>query len=1219
MNAWLLPVLILIIVVGVVALVIYKRRLDLVTTDPPDDQRIEARTHQVGNAVVAEPVVPLFQKMLAKTSAPSRSTVAHAAKQKQQTAPNRLLFFGALWVVLSAVIIGMLVFSRPLIDIVQTYQRTDQFVVVITPFADGTNGQTGRVVAQDLAQLLEQQAGDDMLIVTHNTRPSNEQHAQAIAADTTADVVVWGNVRPGEMLDSESLEPRITYTPRGPFGPNVWAGYAGRFMLPEHFVLSNAPINGKAVMPRLMQALAHYHNGMPDTAYMEMDSLLTDHQALNVPLLWGLRGNIEWARGTYQQANTSYQYAKELSTNEYNTWLYANNLSAILFDAGNIPAANAELLLAIEAFQNTKPAALAYNQGMMSLQRHAYADALSQFQQARQAQHDSTIQAPLLLTIAECQRQLGQIGAAERTLEQVIVVDGDDETLIPQQLRTLYHGSIHAATLEQQGLLALAQAVNARGPLAWELEIASIGNKEQGDQALALLNKAVETQETVFHEWNTHTTAEEVERHFTKDSAGNPAVLVADGQIAHSTAALERQRYGLALAYMQQGYTNGEKSGVFQEINKLIGTQTPFDKAEALLAGIIAAPDTTGASQTYPALIAHGHILRLRHDYEQANERYNIAQTLAPQQPEGYFGHGMVQLDEGNRAAAREWFVQSLMQHDAFFPARIKLAEMAVQEGNWEAAIQQLRTVATHYPHESTLLNLASVLRQSGPSGYAEAEQVLQPLIKQNNPEALIERGRLRRNAGQMAAAVSDFRRAYEQHTPPSSSGAAFEWGQTLLMNQDYRGAEAQFQAAIKEDTSNMLARLALVDLYLGPLNDPQAADQHYSIVLDAGIRDANVLVQLGEALLEHDYANRATVAFQQAIRQRPDDAMIHHLLAQSHLQLDKPSAALKEEEHVLELTSNMATDTLMLRADALVGMGEAELQRGNSDQAETHFNEALTLNGNNLGALIGLGRVATGRGNWAVAQGYFETAVNRGGQTDPMVLFWLAEAQLRQPDPRGAIETYQQALALKPHFPAALLGLAQAQYALDSTNPAPALDTIEQSLAQNDRYGEALLFKCKIQREQGQVDAAWQSCDEAIAANSRLGEAYYQRGTIAMQRENYQQAVDDLRRAAILYPTADTFYWLGRAYFTDNTMVRAATAFAQAEALQDGGYPEAQFYRALAEQRLGQYEVAIASLEDLVRSARNTEWVGRAQEELQRLRDFQSPVQFDVQISGNP
>jgi tetratricopeptide (TPR) repeat protein len=1190
------------------------------TTDPPDDQRIEARTHQVGNAVVAEPVVPLFQKMLAKTGASSRSTVAHAAKQKQQTAPNRLLFFGALWVLLSAVIIGILLFSRPLIDIIQTYQRTDQFVVVITPFADGTNGQTGHVVAQDLAQLLKQQAGDDMLIVTHNTRPSNEQHAQAIAADTTADVVVWGSVRPGEMLDSESLEPRITYTPRGSYGPNVWSGYAGRFMLPEQFVLSNAPINGKAVMPRFILALAHYHNGIPDTAYVEMDSLLTDHQALNVPLLWVLRGNIEWARGTYQQAITSYQYAKELSPNEYNTWLYANNLSAILFDAGNTPAANAELLLAIESFQNTKPAALAYNQGMLSLQRHAYAEGLNHFQQARRSQDTlTTIQAPLLLNIAECQRQLGQLEAAERTIEQVAVVDADDRNLIPPQLRPLYQGNIHAATLEQQGLLALAQAVNARGPLAWELEVASIGNKEQGDQALALLNKAVETQEQVFHEWNTHTTAEEVERHFTKDSTGNPAVLVADGQIARSTAALERQRYGLALAFMQQGYTSAEKTGVFQEISKLIGSQTPFDKAEALLAGIIAAPEVTVSSQTYPALIAHGHILQLRRDYEQANERYNIAQALAPQQPEGYFGHGMVQLAEGNRAAAREWFVQSLMKHDAFFPARIKLAEMAVQEGNWEAAIQQLRTVATHYPHQSTLLNLASVLRQSGPSGYAEAEQVLQPLIKQNNPEALMERGRIRRDAGQMAAAVSDFRQAYEQHTSPSSSGAAFEWGQTLLMNQDYRGAEAQFQAAIKEDTSNMLARLALVDLYLGPLNDPRAADQHYSTVLDAGIHDADVLVRLGEALLEHDQANRATVAFQQALRQRPDDAMIHHLLAQSHLQLDKPSAALKEEEHVLELTSNMAADTLMLRSDALVGMGEAELQRGNSDQAETHFNEALMLNGNNLGALIGLGRVATGRGNWAVAQGYFETAVNRGGQTDPMVLFWLAEAQLRQPDPRGAMATYQQTLELKPHFPAALLGLAQAQYALDSTNPAPALDTIQQALDQNGRYGEALLFKCKLLREQGQVDAAWQACDEAIAANSRLGEAYYHRGTIAMQRENYQQAVDDLRRAAILYPTADTFYWLGRAYFTDNTMVRAATAFAKAEAMQDGGYPEAQFYRALAEQRLGQYDIAIASLEDLVRSARNTEWVGRAQEELQRLRDLQSPVQFDVQISGNP
>jgi tetratricopeptide (TPR) repeat protein len=1099
----------------------------------------------------------------------------------------------------------------------------DQFVVVVTPFQDGGNGQTGNLVAQELVDVLQQQAGQEIHITFDERRPSNAQNAQAIAAEYTADALLWGSVRQGELLDSPSLQPQLLYVPNGSYGPNAWLDYAGRFALPQHFALSNAPVNGKAVLPRLLLTLARYGNGQGDRAYEESGNLLAEQQALNMPLLWMVRGNVEWAQARYDEAIATYQYGLELVDDERTRGLLANNLGAILLDAGNVAAASQELAQARERLGDAIPPQLLFNEGLLHMYRGNYAEAVHSLQQAREGFTEDLPQAPVLLTLSHAHRQLGQLQSAEQVLEEIDRHEYADSRLVPPEQRGIVQNAYHTALLEQRGLLHLAQAVDARGPVAWELEIAPPGNDADIAAAIDELSKAVVATEKMMTEWNTRDTAEEAQRHFTRGQPEGAAVLIADGQVERLEFQKERQNYELALGLIEQGRRHRDASGFFAELAKLFGSESPFAQAERLLTTIIESPwQAPSLSRTYPAMIAHARLLRYRGLNEAAAQRYQQAQELAAQQPESYFGQGELALLAADRGRARQLMEQALGLNDAYFPARVRLVDIAVLEQNWDLAAQHMRVLAEQYPQTRTQLRLASVLRRG--ANYAEAEQMLQPLIDRGEAEALIERGRVRRDMGNMEAAIQDFSQAYAMKQDPSASGAAFEWGQTLLIQGNPQAAEQKFLDAIRQNAENTMARLALVNLYLGPLNNPTAADRQYSTLLEAGIHDADLLIRLGNALLDHEeathdkeYAERAANAFRQAIAIRPGDPQVHHRLAQAYLHLNNPSAALREEQEVLNLTSQSGASAMVLRADALVGMGNAELLRYNADQAETYYNDALALNPDHVGALIGLGRVATARENWAVAQGYFEAAINRGGQSNPLALFWLAEAQLRQPDPQAAIATYKQVLELDPNFHEAILGRAQAEYALDESNPTAALQKTDEVLAMNQEYGEAWLFKCKVLHEHGRIENALDACDKAIAANGRLADAYYQRGTIYIQQEEYGQAVRDLKRSVALRPDAEALYWLGRAYFTQNNMPQAVAVFNRAETMRGGNYPDATFYGALAEQRMGRYESAIADLETLARSAASNEWVERAQAELERLREAQ-PVQLDVQISGN-
>src|SRR5262249_9463784 len=248
-----------------------------------------------------------------------------------------------------------------------TMPAANQFVVLVAPFQepDGTISQTGREIAAALSSELPQTSGGRVMARTLSAPPGNDSDALAILTRGDADVLIWGQVTPGGMLDRPSLQPILAYQPSGGSAPFNWEGYAGRFALPNALPLASAPINGRAVLPRYLGALADYQSGHFDATFNQLDLLLGEYPDLGSALPRALRGNILWARGAYQEAAAEYRRAlssRPAPEGPQAARLYTS-LGAILQDAGDTSAARSALNEAKRSLAGSDLSALRYNLG----------------------------------------------------------------------------------------------------------------------------------------------------------------------------------------------------------------------------------------------------------------------------------------------------------------------------------------------------------------------------------------------------------------------------------------------------------------------------------------------------------------------------------------------------------------------------------------------------------------------------------------------------------------------------------------------------------------------------------------------------------------------------------------------------------------------------------------------------------------------------------------
>jgi tetratricopeptide (TPR) repeat protein len=431
--------------------------------------------------------------------------------------------------------------------------RADELTVLVAPFHEtgGVSGATGRRAAVELADLLATTSGPGVTVRSVDVAPDDLAAAQALLQTYRADLLVWGEITTGGMLDAPTLTPIVIYAPEGIQASYSLDGFVGRFAFPSVYPLATQPINGRVVIPRLVRALADYKRGAYSDAIATFDELERNHSALRPGLLRTLRAVIWWARGDYEQSVGEFQRAiaamPDASPAEL-ARLYAS-LGAVQYDMGD-PASRESFNRAIALLQGEDLGVLRYSLALEELRAGDPAAAVVSLEQARRLLPPST---PLLLTLAKAYRLDGQLEAAAETLNAAArQIDADDRD-VPSDLRPLVSARLRASVQSERALLRLAQLVNARGPLLWELDVTPPPWRQDRtppspetelEAILGDLSLALREATTLNQEWNKRAATADTEQRRVDSS-------IATHQARRADLALRQHRFWLAVVEVE--------------------------------------------------------------------------------------------------------------------------------------------------------------------------------------------------------------------------------------------------------------------------------------------------------------------------------------------------------------------------------------------------------------------------------------------------------------------------------------------------------------------------------------------------------------------------------------------------------------------------------------------------------------------------------------------
>ncbi len=206
------------------------------------------------------------------------------------------------------------------------------------------------------------------------------------------------------------------------------------------------------------------------------------------------------------------------------------------------------------------------------------------------------------------------------------------------------------------------------------------------------------------------------------------------------------------------------------------------------------------------AMFQHGYL-------EQAAESFQQVIAAKPDDPEGYYNLGTLNLRRNDFQQARYYLQQTLKLKPNYPEAWNNLGMIAAQEGQAEEAVQNFqRSLVLRPGYATALLNLGNVYRRQ--KSYAQAQDFLEQAlaIQPDDPEVNYSLGMLYAPQGQMQRASEYLQRAVDLR--PDYPEALNNLGVLFVRGQDYAKAEEQFKTCIRVAPNFDQSYLNLARLY---------------------------------------------------------------------------------------------------------------------------------------------------------------------------------------------------------------------------------------------------------------------------------------------------------------------------------------------------------------------------------------------------------------------
>jgi Flp pilus assembly protein TadD/peroxiredoxin len=215
------------------------------------------------------------------------------------------------------------------------------------------------------------------------------------------------------------------------------------------------------------------------------------------------------------------------------------------------------------------------------------------------------------------------------------------------------------------------------------------------------------------------------------------------------------------------------------------------------------------------AMFQHGYL-------EQAAESFQQVIAEKPNDPEGYYNLGTLNLRRSDFQQARYYLQQTLKLRPNYPEAWNNLGMIAAQEGHAEEAVQDFQQSLLLRPGYATaLLNLGNVYRRQ--QTFDKAQEFLEKAlaIQPDDPEVNYSLGMLHAQQGELQRASEYLQRAIELR--PGYPEALNNLGVLFGREQDYAKAEEQFKTCIRLAPNFDQPYMNLARLYASS-NDKQHA-----------------------------------------------------------------------------------------------------------------------------------------------------------------------------------------------------------------------------------------------------------------------------------------------------------------------------------------------------------------------------------------------------------
>ncbi len=206
------------------------------------------------------------------------------------------------------------------------------------------------------------------------------------------------------------------------------------------------------------------------------------------------------------------------------------------------------------------------------------------------------------------------------------------------------------------------------------------------------------------------------------------------------------------------------------------------------------------------ALFQHGYL-------DQAAESFQQVIASKPDDPEGYYNLGTLNLRRNDFQQARHYLEQTLKLRPNYPEAWNNLGMMSAQEGHSEEAIENFQQALLLRPnYEIALLNMGNVYRRQ--QSFGKAEECLSHAlgIQPDDPEVNYSLGMLYAQQTQLQRAADYLQKAIELR--PGYPEALNNLGIIFVRLQDYEKAEEQFKTGIRLAPNNDQSYLNLARLY---------------------------------------------------------------------------------------------------------------------------------------------------------------------------------------------------------------------------------------------------------------------------------------------------------------------------------------------------------------------------------------------------------------------